>query len=347
MRRIKVGILGATGSVGQRFVDLLRDHPWFEIAEVYASERSAGKSYREAAKWFLDRAIPESVAELEVKNVNAASKNADVEIMFSALPGDVARVVERECAKAGYAVTSNVSVHRMEEDVPLVIPEVNADHLRLIEVQRRRRGWDGFIVTNPNCSTIMMTMTLKPLMEFGIEEVHVATMQAVSGAGYAGVPSMAIIDNVIPFISREEEKMETETLKILGTLESERIKNAEFKVTASCHRVPVLDGHTEAIWVRFSKDVSVEDVKAAFKNFKSALDTPFAPRTPLILREEQDRPQPRLDRDAERGMAVSVGRVRQSGSKEVKYIALGHNTVRGAAGAAILNAEILVKEKYI
>ena len=367
MRRIKVGVLGATGSVGQRFVQLLASHPWFEIAALFASERSAGKEYREVAKWFLPCEMPENVAEMEVRalsELEAVRKEEDVEILFSALPSEVAAEVEKKSAELGYAVASNVSVHRMDEDVPLVIPEVNAEHLALIETQRERRGWDGFIITNPNCSSIMLTLTLKPLMRFGIEEVRVATMQAVSGAGYAGVPSMAIIDNVIPFIAKEEEKMETEPLKILGTLENGRVKPASFSISASCHRVPVLDGHTEAVWVRFSEEVSVDEVKNAFKNFRSELKTPFAPEKPLILREEPDRPQPRLDRDAGSGMSVSIGRIRASSGggvgsgagrgererrrgSEVKYIVLGHNTIRGAAGASILNAELLVEREYV
>jgi len=256
--------------------------------------------------------------------------------------------VEKRCAQAGYCVASNVSVHRMEPDVPLVIPEINADHLALIEVQKEKRGWDGFIITNPNCSAIVLTLSLKPLMEYGIKEVRVSTMQAVSGAGYAGVPSMAILDNVIPFIGNEEDKMESEPQKILGTVEGSRIKNAPFTVCASCHRVPVMDGHTEAVWVKFEESVSAEEVKKAFENFTTDIKTPFAPEKPIILREEQDRPQPKLDRDAGRGMSVSVGRIRGGRMEnEVKYIAQGHNTVRGAAGASILNAELLVESGYI
>ncbi len=351
MRTIKVGILGATGSVGQRFVQLLEGHPWFKIAGLFASERSAGRKYSEVAKWFLPVGMNDDVASMDVKLVDEASKTADVDILFSALPSSVAGKIEGECAKAGYIVTSNTSTYRMEKDVPLLIPEVNADHLKLVEMQKKR-GWDGFIVTNPNCSAIMMTLTLKPLMKFGIDEVHVATMQAVSGAGYAGVPSMGIIDNVIPFIEREEDKMEREPLKILGRLKEEEgnieIENAPLRISASCHRVPVLDGHTEAIWVKFKdRNVDVDDVKDAFMEFKSDLNTPFSVERPLIVREEVDRPQPRLDREAGRGMSVSIGRIRSKDKGEVKYIALGHNTIRGAAGASILNAELLVREKYV
>ena len=350
MKKIKVGILGATGSVGQRFVQLLDGHPWFELGALFASERSVGKKYKEVAKWFLPYEMPEEAAETVVKSLNDvdASENEDIAVMFSALPGSIASEVEKKCAQAGYAVSSNVAVHRMEPDVPLVIPELNTDHLALIEVQKEKRGWNGFIMTNPNCSAIVLTMSLKPLMKYGIKEVRVSTMQAVSGAGYAGVPSMAIMDNVIPFIEKEEDKMESEPQKILGTMEGSEIKNATFSVCASCHRVPVVDGHTEAVWVKFEGSVSEEEVKKAFKDFSTDIKTPFAPEKPIILREERDRPQPKLDRDAGRGMSVSVGRIRRGQMEsEVKYIAQGHNTIRGAAGASILNAEVLVERRYI
>ena len=351
--KIKVGVLGATGSVGQRFVQLLDGHPWFELGALFASERSAGKRYRDAAKWFLPYPMPEEAAEMVVRStddVGGMEDDEELTILFSALPGSVAKEVERRCAQAGYCVASNVSVHRMEKDVPLVIPEVNADHLALINEQRSNRNWRGFIVTNPNCSTIVLALTLKPLMQFGITEVRVATMQAVSGAGYAGVPSMAILDNVIPYIEREEAKMESEPLKILGTLEGSRIRNASFTVCASCHRVPVMDGHTEAVWVKFEDEISEREVKEAFENFNTNVNikTPFAPQKPIILREERDRPQPKLDRDADRGMSVSVGRIRPGRMKnEIKYVAVGHNTIRGAAGASILNAEVMVERGYI
>jgi aspartate-semialdehyde dehydrogenase len=351
MGKIKVGVLGATGSVGQRFVQLLEGHPWFEFSALFASERSVGKKYQEVAKWFLPSEMPEEAAEMVIRSmddIGASDSDEDIRIMFSALPGQVASNVEKRCAEVGYVVCSNVSVHRMEKDIPLVIPEVNADHLALIEVQQSIRGWDGFIITNPNCSAIMLTLSLKPLMRFGIQGVHVSTMQAVSGAGYAGVPSMAILDNVIPFIEREEDKMENETLKLLGTLEGSAIKNAPFTVCASCNRVMVMDGHTEAVWVTFEEPVGVDEVKQAFKNFRSDFKTPFAPEKPIILREERDRPQPKLDRDAGKGMSVSVGRIRAGRMKNaIKYIALGHNTVRGAAGASILNAEVLMQRGYI
>ncbi|HUV02768.1 MAG TPA: aspartate-semialdehyde dehydrogenase [Desulfobacteria bacterium] len=350
MRKRKVGILGATGSVGQRFIQLLDGHPWFELGALFASERSAGKQYREVAKWFLPSDMPEEAADMEVQAMNdvGASGNEDIAIMFSALPGEIASVVEKRCAQQGFAVATNVAVHRMDDDVPLVIPEINADHLALIETQKSKRGWDGFIITNPNCSTIVMTLSLKPLMRFGITSVRVATMQAISGAGYAGLSSMAILDNVIPYIGNEEGKMESEPLKILGTLDNGEIKDAPFTICASCHRVPVMDGHTEALWVDFEERVSADEVTDTFKNFTSDIKTPFAPEKPIIVREEPDRPQPRLDRDAGNGMSVSVGRIRAGNvDNEIKYIVQGHNTVRGAAGASILNAEVLVERGYI
>jgi len=350
MRKLKVGILGATGSVGQRFVQLLDGHPWFELGALFASERSAGKKYKEVAKWFLPYEMPEEAAKMVVKSLNdvGTSETEDIAVMFSALPGEIASEVEKRCAQLGFAVSSNVAVHRMEKDVPLVIPEINADHLALIDAQKSRRGWDGFIITNPNCSTIVMTLSLKPLMRFGISSVRVATMQAISGAGYAGLSSMAILDNVIPFIGHEEDKMESEPLKILGTLDGLTIKDAPFTICASCHRVPVMDGHTEAVWVDFEEDVSVEEVKKAFLDFKTDIKTPFSPEKPIIVREEEDRPQPRLDRDAGNGMSVSVGRIRAGNvENEIKYIVQGHNTIRGASGASILNAEVLVERGYI
>ncbi|MFZ2070462.1 MAG: aspartate-semialdehyde dehydrogenase [Halobacteriota archaeon] len=350
MKRIKIGVLGATGSVGQRFVQLLEGHPWFELGALFASERSAGKRYKEVAKWFLPSEMPEVAAETVVKSLEEvdAVDNKDIAIMFSALPGAIASKVEKRCAQAGYAVASNVSVHRMEKDVPLLIPEINTDHFGLIEVQKSNRGWPGFIVTNPNCSAIALTLSLKPLMPFGLQEVRVATMQAVSGAGYAGLSAMAILDNVIPFIANEEDKMETEPLKILGTFDGSEIKAAEFSLCASCQRVPVIDGHTEAVWLKFEEEVSVDEIKEAFKNFATNIKTPFAPEKPIILHDEPDRPQPKLDRDAGRGMSVSVGRIRKGRLEhEVKYIVLGHNTVRGAAGASILNAEVLVEQGFI
>jgi len=336
MAAVKAGILGATGAVGQRFIEALANHPWFEITALAASERSAGKTYENAANWRLDTPMPENVADIEVVPVNP--KTVDADVVFSALPADLALTVEPDFAKAGFAVASNASAYRMETDIPLVIPEVNPEHLGLLEVQQDNRGWDGYIITNPNCSTIVMTVSLKPLMQFGLESIQVATMQAISGAGFAGIPAMAIYDNVVPYIGNEEDKMETEPLKLLGEFNGAEILPADIKVSASCHRVPVIDGHTEAIWAGMEAKPSPEEVREAFLNFDPKLgDLPSEPAKALIVRDEVDRPQPRLDRNMGNGMSVSVGRIREG----IRYIAMGHNTIRGAAGASVLNAELL------
>ena len=349
MQSYSVAVLGATGMVGQRFIQLLAEHPYFELTCVAASERSAGKRYASAAKWYLEGEIPEAVRNLEVVPVKPEKVRAD--IVFSALPGGVAREVEPAFAEAGFIVASNASAYRMESDVPLLIPEVNPEHLDMIEVQQERRGWDGAIITNPNCSTIMATLTFKPIYDaFGIEEAVVATMQALSGAGYSGVPGMAIVDNLIPYIANEEEKVETEALKILGNFNGSEIEPASFKISASCNRVAVLDGHTEAIFLRTSEEATPEDIKRVLRSFRAKpqeLRLPTAPPQPVIVREEQDRPQPRLDRNAGNGMAVTVGRVREDRIFGIKYVALGHNTLRGAAGASVLNAELLVKTRKL
>jgi len=339
MAKIKAGVLGATGAVGQRFIEQLWDHPWFELTSLAASERSAGKRYCDAARWRLEHEMPTEVGELEVVNVNPEDVDADV--VFSALPADEAKKIEADFAEAGFVVASNASAYRFEEDVPLMIPECNADHLDLIKVQKDRRGWDGYIVTNPNCTTIMFALTLEPLMSMGIQRVILASMQAVSGAGYEGVPSMAILGNVIPYIPGEDEKVELESQKILGTFDGEKIINADFKVSASCNRVPVMDGHLEALWVEMSDDPTPERVREAFLNFDPGLgDLPTEPEKAIIVRDEPDRPQPRLDRNAGNGMSVSVGRIREG----IRYMVMGHNTIRGAAGASVLNAELLHKK---
>ncbi len=339
----KVAVLGATGMVGQKFIQLLEKHPWFKITSLAASEKRVGRIYGEEVDWIVSSDIPECVKDIEM--VPMDPKHVDADIVFSALPSGVAKEVEKNFAENGFIVASNASAYRMVEDVPLVIPEVNPEHLRLVEVQKKKRGWDGFIVTNPNCTTIMLVLTLKPLMNLGLKSVRVASMQALSGAGYPGVPSMAIMDNVIPFIGGEEEKVENEPLKLLGRFDGEKIIPAKISVSASCHRVPVIDGHTEAVWVEFDRDIEIEDVVRAFENFKS-LDLPTSPEKVIVVRMEKDRPQPRLDRDTGNGMSVVVGRIRKD-KWGIKYIVMGHNTVRGAAGASILNAELMVKEGYI
>jgi aspartate-semialdehyde dehydrogenase len=341
MAKIKAGVLGATGAVGQRFIDGLKDHPWFELTSLAASERSAGKKYSEAAKWRLESEMPENAADMTVVNVNPKEVEADV--VFSALPSDEAKRVELEFAAAGFAVASNASAYRMAADVPLLIPECNHEHLGIVKIQQEKRGWEngGFLVTNPNCTTIMFTLALKPLMKFGIKSVQIASMQAVSGAGYEGVPSMAILGNILPYIGGEEEKVEIEPQKILGTFDGQKIIDADFTVSASCHRVPVMDGHTEALWVAMRDNPTPEEVKEAMLSFDPGLgDLPTSPKKALVVKDEPDRPQPRLDRKLGNGMSVSVGRIRSG----IRFICMGHNTVRGAAGASILNAELLVKK---
>ena len=344
----EVAILGATGTVGQRFIELLQGHPWFEISVLAASERSAGKKYKEACKWRMETPMPEAVEDMTVVNTNLkeVKQAGNVDFVFSALPGSVAGPIEEEFA-IEYPVVSKASAHRMKSDVPLIIPEVNPDHLQLISVQKKNRGWNGFISTDPNCSTIQLAITLKALMKFGVENVIVSTMQALSGAGYPGVPSLDIIDNVVPYISGEEEKMENETRKILGTFYGEEIQPANITISASCHRVNVKDGHLEAVYVGLEQKPTIEEVKEAFRNFvgePQRLKLPTAPERPIIVKEEIDRPQPRFDRDAGKGMSVVVGRVREDPIMTVKYLCLGHNTIRGAAGAGVLSAELMVKK---
>lgn len=349
MEKVKVAILGATGMVGQRFIQCLIDHPYFELTDLTASSRSAGKRYEDAAKWYLDGDIPREVRGIVVKDTIPSVVDAD--IVFSALPSANARESEPAFAEAGFIVASNASTFRMTPDIPLLIPEINPEHLDMIELQKDNRGWDGAIITNPNCSTIMNTLSLKPVYDnFGIKKMFVATMQAVSGAGYNGVPSMAIVDNVIPFIGNEEDKLEEEPNKILGSFNGSELEFADIKISASCNRVPVLDGHTESIFVETGEKTDVESIKKAMKEFQGLpqkLKLPYAPENPLIVRDEQDRPQPRLDRNMQKGMAVTVGRIREDPILDFKWMAMGHNTIRGAAGASVLNAELLVKTKKI
>ncbi|OQD58816.1 aspartate-semialdehyde dehydrogenase [Methanobrevibacter arboriphilus JCM 13429 = DSM 1125] len=343
---VNVGVLGATGMVGQRFIQLLDKHPDFEITALAASSRSAGKKYEDATTWYLDDAMPESVKDIVVSETDPSLISNDVDILFSSLPTENAAVVEPKFAEK-FIVASNASAMRMEKDVPLVIPEVNHEFLDIIEIQQKNRGWDGFIVTNPNCSTIALTLTLKPIYDnYDINRVYVSTMQAVSGAGYNGVPSMAIVDNLVPFIGGEEEKMESETLHLLGILDGLEVKPAQFGLTASCHRVAVLDGHTESVFIELDQNVDIDDIKNDIANFKSLpqeLDLYSAPKSPVIVKEEDNRPQPRMDRNADGGMAVTVGRLRKDPvfDNSFKYVLVGHNTIRGAAGASILNAELI------
>lgn len=344
---MKAAVLGATGMVGQRFLQLLTENPWFELRVITASEKSVGKKYSEATRWMLSDDMPESISDLEVQPTGPKSVG-DVDVVFSALPAEVAGKVEEDFAKAGYMVVSNASSHRMDLDVPLLNPEVNAEHVHLIDEQRHKRKWDGAIVTNPNCTTTILTLSLKPVYDkFGLSRVLVSSMQALSGAGYPGVPSLDIVDNVIPFIQKEEEKVQSETLKILGSIEDP----APIKVSASCHRVCTLDGHTEAVFVETKRETDPLEVKEAMDKFRGEpqrLGLPTAPERPIIVRNEEDRPQPHLDRMAGRGMAVVVGRIRRDPALGgIKYIVLGHNTIRGAAGCAVLNAELLKARGYI
>lgn len=340
--KIPVAVLGATGSVGQRFVQLLENHPWFRLADAVASERSAGKTYGDAADWRLDTLMPRDAAGLKVK---ALGDELEAKLVFSGLDSSVAGEAEELYAGRGCVVVSNSKNHRMDADVPLLIPELNVDHIQAIEKQRKRRGGRGCIVTNPNCSTVGLAMAIAPIERLvGIEQLHVTTMQAISGAGYAGVASYAILDNVIPYISGEEEKIESEPRKILGRWTGERFEDAPFRISAQTNRVPTIDGHLMTISFALREQASSEQLIDAINSFRGEpqrLNLPFAPQQPIHYVAENDRPQPRLDRDRERGMAVTVGRLRPCKLLDFRMVALVHNTVRGAAGAAILNAELL------
>lgn len=341
-KKIPVGILGATGSVGQKFIQLIDNHPFFETVEVMASDRSAGKTYKDVVNWFLPTPIPNSVADLII---DRCVPNNKVRFVFSGLDSGVAGEIETEYAKAGYTVVSNAKNHRFDEDVPLLIPEVNSDHLDLVTSQQYN---GGMIITNPNCSTIGLTLALKPLEDaFGIDEVNVVTMQAVSGAGFPGVSSLSIIDNIVPYISGEEEKIESEPLKILGTLENNSVKLKNFKMSAQCNRVSVIDGHLESVQVKLKEKTTKEKIIEAWRNFKGepqSLNLPTAPEKPIYYFDEPDYPQPRLHRALENGMAVSIGRLKECPIFDYKFVVLSHNTMRGAAGGALLCAELLIKK---
>jgi aspartate-semialdehyde dehydrogenase len=342
-----VAILGATGTVGQRFLQLLENHPWFEVAEVMASDQSAGKSYEDAvgSRWKLPTAIPDKARRLRVKGPR---EKLSSRLLFSALDASVAGELEEHYARAGHLVSSNARNHRMDPLVPLVIPEINRDHLELLDKQPYQNG--GGIVTNPNCSTIVLALALAPLHQrYGVESVIVTTFQATSGAGYPGVPSLDILGNVVPFVPGEEAKMESETQKILGRMNSRGVEPAEFPVSAQCHRVPVVDGHLEAVSLRLRRTASRKQVAEALAGYRplARLELPSAPDEPITVRSEDDRPQPRLDVERAGGMGVTIGRLRPCSVLHWKFEALGHNTIRGAAGAAILNAEILVRDGRI
>jgi aspartate-semialdehyde dehydrogenase len=345
--RQQIGILGATGMVGQRFIQLLENHPWFEVAWLAASDRSSGKKYGDAVRWKLDTALPARIANM---TVSPAAPEGAPKVIFAALDADIAREMEPAFAAAGCAVISNSSAFRMQDDVPLVIPEVNADHLPILENQSWRKQSGGYIVTNPNCSAIGLVLALKPLVDsFGIDAIFATTMQAVSGAGYPGVASMDILGNVVPYIKNEEEKMQAETLRLLGSRQMLEgglsvVRPLNAKMSAHCNRVAVEDGHTESISIKLSRPATREQILAAWRDFTplTGRDLPTAPAQPIEFTPLEDRPQPRLDKMRGNGMASTVGRLRPCTLLDWKFTVLSHNTIRGAAGAALLNAELLV-----
>jgi aspartate-semialdehyde dehydrogenase len=346
--KIPVAVLGATGTVGQRFIQLLADHPWFEVSAVAASERSAGRPYAEAANWVIPGDPPAWIGEMIVRPLEP---NLSAKIVFSALPSSAARKIEPAFAQAGYAVCSNASAYREEPGVPLLIPEINADHIRMIPGQRAQFGWEGLIVTSPNCTVTGIVMPLKPLDEaFGLKQVFAASMQAISGAGYPGVASLDILDNVVPYIPSEEEKIEAETRLLLGHMVEGKRVAADIAVSAQANRVPVLDGHTVCLSLGFEKPVTADDAVAALGGFRGpdvVRQLPSAPEFPIVVRLEPNRPQPRRDRDAGGGMAVTVGRVRHCPLLDLRLVSVSHNTLRGAASGSILNAELLVASGYV
>jgi aspartate-semialdehyde dehydrogenase len=348
MNKIPIGILGATGIVGQRFIQLLEHHPWFEVAWLAASDRSEGREYADAARWKLRTPIPARVATMKV---SPATPDGAPKVVFAALDAAIAAELEPRFAEAGHAVITNSSALRMAPNVPLVIPEVNPDHIKLIECQPWRRKSGGFVVTNSNCSAMGLVLALAPLhKQFEIETVMAVTMQAVSGAGYPGVASMDILGNVIPYIPNEEHKMEEETRKMLGSLNGSGVVLAPFKMSAQCNRVAVEDGHTESISIKLKKSAKPEEIVRAWKEFRGleqVANLPSAPKQPVQYLEQQDRPQPRLDVDSGNGMTTTVGRLRPCGVLDWKFTVLSHNVIRGAAGAALLNAELLKVEGYL
>ncbi|MCD6355776.1 MAG: aspartate-semialdehyde dehydrogenase [Anaerolineaceae bacterium] len=347
-KKIPVAILGATGMVGQRFVQQLANHPWFKISALASSLRSAGKPYQEACRWLLEGDMPSQVARMMVQPVKP---NLDAKIIFSALPASVARDVEPLFAEAGYAVCSNASAFRYEQDVPVIIPEINHDHIALLEAQKKNRGWKGLLVTSPNCTTTGIALPLKPLqLAFGIKKIFAVTMQAVSGAGYPGISFLDIEDNVIPFIGGEEKKIETETHLLLGKMNGSLRIPARITISAQANRVSVKEGHTICLSLEFDKKPSLEEITLALKNFRGIPGTPQLPSMPeqiIIVREEKDRPQPRKDREVNGGMSISVGRIRPCPIIDYRMVTVSHNTLRGAASGSILNAELLVAKKLV
>ncbi len=348
MQKLNVAVLGATGAVGQRFIQLLETHPWFQVAEVAASERSAGKPYAEAAHWILDGSVPQAVAGLTVKSLDEPLESA---LVFSALPKEAAEGLEIRLAEAGHIVCTNASTNRMLPDVPLLLPEINAAHVKLVDVQRQQRGWtSGALVANSNCTTMPVVMALAPLLKFGVRKVLMVSEQATSGAGYPGVASLDILDNVIPYVGGDEHKMETETLKMLGSFDGEAVQWLSAITSATCTRVPVVDGHLVNVSLALAQQPSIDEIIQAWNEFRGPHPVPLlpsAPQQPVIYLPQVDRPQIRRDRNAGSGMATSVGRIRECPILGYKFAALSHNTIRGAAGCSILNAELLAVEGYI
>lgn len=348
MNKLGVAVLGATGAVGQRFIQLLQNHPWFYVAEVIGSSRSAGQPYGEITNWVLDGEAPQSVCDLMVKPLDA---DFDSPLVFSALPKEAAELREIELANAGHLVCTNASTNRMVEDFPLLLPEVNADHIRLIDVQRERRGWmTGAIIANSNCTAMPVVMALAPLRKFGITKILVVSAQAVSGAGYPGVASLDILDNIVPYVGGDEQKLETETLRMLGDLRGEKVEWLNALVSASCNRVPVVDGHLVNVSIELAAKPGLDEIISSWGSFRAdahVSQLPSAPEQPLYYLPQIDRPQSRRDRNAGNGMSTSIGRLRECPILGYKFVALSHNTIRGAAGCSILNAEFLTVKGYL
>jgi aspartate-semialdehyde dehydrogenase len=348
-KKIPVAVLGANGSVGQRFVQLLENHPWFEVQCLTGSDRSIGRPYSQSCHWILPEQMPEAASGMVIQNNEDAIKNC--RIAFSAMPADQAREVEPVLAAAGLAVVSNASAFRMEKDVPILLPEINPEHTELVRVQQKNRNWKGFIVTNPNCTSTGMTVALKPLLDnFGITQMMAVSLQALSGAGYPGVASLDIIDNVVPFIKGEEEKVESEPLKMLGKVVSGAIRNANFVISAHTNRVAVTDGHVVCVSIQLEKNIKPSDAAEAMRSYLCPQISKELPSTPwpvISVRDEADRPQPRLDRGTGNGMTTTVGRLRVDPIFGLKFVVLSHNTIRGAAGGAVYNAELLVNQGLI
>jgi len=347
MSKLKTAIIGATGLVGQNLVRILSKHPWFDIVSLFASKKSAGKKYYEAAKWYVENSLPDDIGEIKVEYMENVEDHYDVDIFFSAIPSDIAAYIEPKLAKKGYIVISDSSIYRMDNDIPIIIPEINPNHLKLINEQRKNRNWSGFIVKTSNCTASILSLSLKPILNLtNIEKIIVSTMQSISGAGYLGLPSMAILGNIIPYIENEEGKIERESLKILGSFHNGRILPAQFKISASCNRVPVYEGHMINVFLEASSEIDAADVVKSMETFTGLpqkLSLPTAPKKPIIVRREPDRPQPILDKGALNGMAIVVGRIRNDsiGKQYLKYTVLGNNMIRGAAGTAVLIAETL------